>query len=73
MIEFVTYLTTYLKSWDKTKVGIRGVVVGWHPWVFQEVEHMLSQFAQAVSHLAEWFLELVEILIEEFVQAFHPG
>ena len=51
----------------------RGVVVGCHPWVFQEVEHMFSQFAEAVSDLAEWLLKLVEILIEEFVQAFHPG
>lgn len=34
---------------------------------------MFSQFAEAVSDLAEWLLKLVEILIEEFVEALHPG
>ena len=64
---------SFLFHFQDSDSTFRGVVVGCHPWVFQEVEHMLSQFAQAVSHLVEWFLELVEILIEEFVQAFHPG
>lgn len=53
--------------------AFRCIVVRWHPWVFQEVEHMFSQFAEAVSDLAEWLLKLVEILIEEFVEALHPG
>ena len=53
--------------------SFRCIVVRWHPWVFQEVEHMFSQFAEAVSDLVEWLLKLVEILIEEFVEALHPG
>ena len=32
---------------------------------------MFSESAQAVSDLAEGFLELVEILIEDFVEASH--
>ena len=51
--------------------AFRCIVVRWPPWVFQDVEHMFYQFEEAVSDLAEWLLKLIEILIEEFVEALH--
>lgn len=59
----------FLFHFQDSYSSFRGIVVRGHPWVFQKVEHMVFEFSQAVADLSERLLELVEILIEKFVEA----
>ena len=52
--------------------SFRCIVVRWHPRVFEEEEHMVFEFSQAVADLPEGFLELVEILVEKSVETIRP-
>lgn len=52
-----------------------GIIMRWDLRIHKEVEYMILQFPQAVSHLPERFLQFLQILVEQTVKALEscPG